>query len=116
MTSVVAAALLLLYPASFMPWAVVVLCAFWGMAATAFNVAFQAETIRATSVGAATVAMSIFSGIFNLGIGCGTWLGGEVCERVSMSCVGFAGGVIAVCAAVYCAKIVVPLMGVRAEK
>lgn len=116
MTSIVAAALLLLYPASFVPWAVVVLCAFWGMAATAFNVAFQAETIRATSVGAATVAMSIFSGIFNLGIGCGTWLGGEVCERVSMSSIGFAGGVIAVCAAVYCAKIVVPLMGMRAEK
>ena len=41
----VAAALLLLYPVSKAHMAVVVLCAFWGMAVMAFNVTFQSEII-----------------------------------------------------------------------
>ena len=37
-----------------------------------FNVAFQAELIKYTQADSSAVAMSIFSGLFNLGIGTGT--------------------------------------------
>ena len=53
---------------------------------------------------ATAVAMSIFSGIFNLGIGCGTLLGGAVCTYSSISRIGFAGGLVAVGAFFYCTR------------
>ena len=40
------------------------------------------------------MAMSIYSGIFNLGIGCGTLVGGMVCTYSSIANIGFAGGMI----------------------
>ena len=76
----VAVALLCLRVASISLYLVILVCVLWGMAVTAFNVAFQAETIKAVPEEASAVAMSLFSGIFNLGIGCGTWLGGTVCN------------------------------------
>ena len=76
----VAVALLCLRVASVSLYLVILVCVLWGMAVTAFNVAFQAETIKAVPEEASAVAMSLFSGIFNLGIGCGTWLGGTVCN------------------------------------
>lgn len=69
-------ALSLFYPLAGDLYAICALCVLWGMAATAFNVGLQAETIQVTTSAEAPVAMSIFSGIFNLGIGSGTWLGG----------------------------------------
>ena len=67
----------------------------WGICGTVFNVAFQAEVIRYAPAEAATVAMSIFSGLFNLGIGCGSALGGAVVEGASIAVVGFVGAAIA---------------------
>ena len=100
----IAGALLLLYPASFQTGAVILLCCFWGVAATAFNIVCQAEIIKHTQQEATAVAMSIFSGIFNLGIGCGTLLGGAVCTYSSISRIGFAGGLVAVGAFFYCTR------------
>ncbi len=59
--------------------AVVLLCAFWGMAVMAFNVTFQSEIITYAPAAASSVAMAIYSGIYNLGIGSGTWIGGSIC-------------------------------------
>lgn len=98
----IALPLLLLHLASGSLYAVILLCAVLGMAATAFNVSFQAELIQHTSLSAAAVAMSIFSGIFNLGIGSGTWLGGMISTYSSISYIGYAGGSIAAAASVYC--------------
>ncbi len=67
----------------------------WGICGTVFNVAFQAEVIRYSPADASTVAMSIFSGLFNLGIGCGSALGGAVVEEVSIAVVGFVGAAVA---------------------
>lgn len=93
-----ASCLLLLLPSTGAPAGPVVLCALWGMAATAFNVALQSEVISDTPQEATAVGMSIFSGIFNLGIGCGTLAGGAVCTYAGVSYVGFAGGLIALLA------------------
>lgn len=99
--------LLLLYPVSAYASMVIVLCALWGMAVTAFNVTFQAEIIQSASLNAAAVAMSIFSGIFNLGIGSGTWLGGIVSTYSSIAYIGYAGGAVAFIAFLYCVMILI---------
>ncbi len=89
-----AAALLLMYPCASTLWTVLLLCIFWGTSITACGVAFQAEIIDNTPQEGTAVAMSIYSGIFNLGIGCGTLVGGMVCTYSSIANIGFAGGVI----------------------
>ncbi len=93
-----AASLFLLWPLSGLTVAVVALCAMWGASATAFNVAMQSEVINVSSAESTSVAMSVFSGIFNLGIGLGALAGGVVCSSLSISWIGIAGGVIAVAA------------------
>ncbi len=105
----VAVALLCLRVASISLYLVILVCVLWGMAVTAFNVAFQAETIKAVPEEASAVAMSLFSGIFNLGIGCGTWLGGTVCNQLSIANIGYAGGIIGVLAVLYCVFRMIPL-------
>ena len=102
-----AAALLLLYPVSKAHMAVVLLCAFWGMA---FNVTFQSEIITYAPAAASSVAMAIYSGIYNLGIGSGTWIGGSICTHLSISYIGMVGGVIAVVAALLCIFVVIKYM------
>lgn len=109
-TSGVAVALLLLQAASVHPVAAMLLCAFWGMAATAFSVAFQAEIIKCAPQDATAVAMSVFSGIFNLGIGSGTLLGGFVCSHASISLIGYFGGAVGLAAASYCVFRLLKLM------
>lgn len=103
----IAIPLLLLHGASSNMYMVIFLCAVLGMAATAFNVAFQAEIIQHTSLSASAVAMSIFSGIFNLGIGGGTWFGGMIATYGSISYIGYAGGAIAAAAAAYCSCVLI---------
>lgn len=98
----VAAALLLLSPLAGMAVGPFAVCALWGVSATAFNVAAQAEIIRITSEGASPVAMSIFSGLFNVGIGTGSIVGGLVCDTAGVASVGLVGGVIAAAGALYC--------------
>ena len=57
-------------------------CILWGAMATAFNIAFQDNTIRFAPENATSIGMSIFSGIFNLGIGSGAYVGGLVVSTV----------------------------------
>ena len=82
--------------------AMVVVCVVWGAMATAFNIAFQDNTIRFASEDATSIAMSIFSGIFNLGIGCGAFVGGLVVTHCSLASVGYVGGCIGLVATIYC--------------
>lgn len=98
----VAASLLLLGTAGAASWAAFAVCALWGLSATAFNVAFQAEIIHDTPAHVSAVAMSIFSGLFNLGIGCGTWLGGQVVDGLGINLIGVVGGLVALAGFVVC--------------
>lgn len=93
--------LLVLLPVAQMSvWLLGLLCVMWGLAMTMFNIAFQNEIIIFAGKTQA-VAMSIYSGIFNLGIGMGAFVGGRVCESGHMASIGYVGGLIALCAAVY---------------
>ena len=105
----IAAALLLMHPASFTYGTAILLCIVWGLAITIFNLVFQAEIIRLAPQSTA-VAMSVYSGIYNVGIGGGALIGGIVCSDLSVAWIGYVGGTIAVVAAVYCFRKLLPLL------
>ena len=115
----VAVVLLLLYPVSINHYLLVLLCAIWGIFVTAFNVVGQAELLRTTTMSTSAVAMSIYSGIYNLGIGSGSYLGGLICTHASIAYIGFGGGAIVLLSFIYCAFFLIPAMchqQVEAEK
>lgn len=99
----VALMLILLYTVSFNHYLLTILCALWGIFVTAFNVVGQAELLRTTAVSESAVAMSIYSGIYNLGIGSGSYLGGLICTHLSIAYIGYGGGAIVLLSFIYCA-------------
>lgn len=104
----ISACLFLLYAASISIYSVLAVCVIWGIVVMAFSVTFQAEVIQAAGVSASAVAMSVFSGIFNLGIGSGTWIGGVVTTYSSIAYIGYVGGSIAAAAFVFCICYLIP--------
>ena len=85
------------------------MCIGWGLAITIFNLVFQSEIIRFAPKSTA-VAMSVYSGIYNLGIGSGALVGGIVCSDLSIAWIGYVGGTTAVVAAVYCLRKLLPIL------
>lgn len=99
----IAAALLLMAPAAAGgEVASCLVCVLWGLAASLFNVSFNAAVIKCAPEGASSVAMSIYSGLYNLGIGTGTWLGGMVTANAGIGLIGYVGGVLALVGLAYC--------------
>lgn len=96
-----ATCMLLIFPVSKSALAIIVLCVFWGLTSTTFNVSMQNEVINLTTPAQSAVAMSISSGIFNMGIGCGTYIGGLVCTHSSIANIGFVAGIVAVVGVLY---------------
>ena len=83
-------------------------CILWGMAMTIFNISFQNEIVTLFPSDSA-VPMSFYSGIFNLGIGAGAFVGGLAVDHGFIDEIGYIGGVIALCAATYCFFFYMPL-------
>ena len=110
----VAASLALMRLSAAAPVLVFAVCVAWGLCATAFNVAFQSQIIDFTSADAGAVAMSIFSGLFNLGIGCGTAIGGAVVARGAIGGIGYVGAGIAAVGVALAAATLFPAMQRRA--
>ena len=96
-----ATCMLLIFPVSKSALAIIVLCVFWGLTSTTYNVSMQNEVINLTTPAQSAVAMSISSGIFNMGIGCGTYIGGLVCTHSSIANIGFVAGIVAVVGVLY---------------
>lgn len=84
------------------------LCILWGMCLTIYNIAFQNEIVTLFPSDSA-VPMSFYSGIFNLGIGGGAMVGGFVVDAGHISFIGYVGGGIALCAAIFCFFAYLPL-------
>ena len=101
--------LLLLQAASFSIWSEFLLCVFWGLAINSYNLVFQSEIIRNAPQGTA-VAMSIYSGIYNVGIGTGALVGGAVCDGIGIQYIGYTGGAIVLIALAYGAKKLFPVL------
>ncbi len=103
-----ALSLLLMREAATVEVTVFVLCLFWGFAVTLYNLTFQSAIIAVAPTGTA-IAMSVFSGIYNVGIGSGALVGGVVCTHLTIGEIGYVGGGIALLATAFCLWRVVPV-------
>ena len=88
--------LFLLKPSAASMITLLLICIVWGTSSTAFNVACQSETMLATNENTNSVAMSIFSGIFNLGIELGSFIGGQTINLLNIQSIGYIAGIIAI--------------------
>lgn len=77
------------------------ICVVWGMSSTAFNVACQSETILVTNEQTSSIAMSIFSGIFNLGIGLGSFIGGQTINILNIQSIGYIASIIGILSVIF---------------
>ncbi len=93
-------ALLLLLPASGSETHLAVLSIFWGVAIMIIGLGMQVKVL-ALAPDATDVAMALFSGIFNIGIGAGALVGNQVSLQWSMSAIGYAGAIPAVAALIW---------------
>jgi len=92
--------LALLLPASASNINLTVLSMFWGIAMMVIGLGMQVKVL-ALAPDATDVAMSLFSGIFNIGIGAGALLGNQVSLHFSMSSIGLVGAIPALAALIW---------------
>lgn len=91
----------LMLPASQSAASICTILVLWGLSIEFFNLVFQASIIRFAPSGTAVV-MSVFSGIYNVGIGAGALAGGIVCSQASLSAVGLWAGAIGAISVLFC--------------
>ncbi|EBO6825992.1 sugar transporter [Salmonella enterica] len=92
--------LLLLLPAANSEAHLAILSIFWGIAIMVIGLGMQVKVL-ALAPDATDVAMALFSGIFNIGIGAGALVGNQVSLHWSMSAIGYIGALPACAALVW---------------
>ncbi|HCL5074197.1 TPA: sugar transporter [Salmonella enterica] len=92
--------LLLLLPAADSEAHLAILSIFWGIAIMVIGLGMQVKVL-ALAPDATDVAMALFSGIFNIGIGAGALVGNQVSLHWSMSAIGYTGAIPACAALVW---------------
>lgn len=91
-------------------WSAMLLCVFWGITFTIFGLVFQAVVIRLEPQ-STPIAMSIYSGIANVGIGNGALVGGWVCSIPAIEWIGYAGAVFAFLGGIICFAMIRRFLG-----
>jgi DHA1 family L-arabinose/isopropyl-beta-D-thiogalactopyranoside export protein-like MFS transporter len=94
------ACLLLLMPAADSEMHLAVLSVFWGVAIMIIGLGMQVKVL-ALAPDATDVAMALFSGIFNIGIGAGALVGNQISLHFSMASIGYIGAIPALAAFVW---------------
>ncbi|WNP32759.1 sugar transporter [Enterobacter kobei] len=92
--------LVLLLPAANSEMHLAVLSVFWGVAIMIIGLGMQVKVLS-LAPDATDVAMALFSGIFNIGIGAGALVGNQVSLHWSMSAIGYVGAVPALAALIW---------------
>ncbi|EDN6525238.1 sugar transporter [Salmonella enterica] len=92
--------LLLLLPEANSEAHLAILSIFWGIAIMVIGLGMQVKVL-ALAPDATDVAMALFSGIFNIGIGAGALVGNQVSLHWSMSAIGYIGAIPACTALVW---------------
>ncbi|THU05429.1 sugar transporter [Lampropedia puyangensis] len=89
-----AVCLLSLWASAWHAGSLLVLVALWGIVFICFALAMQARVLGLAS-DSTDVAMALYSGLFNVGIGAGALLGNQVGVHAGLSYIGVVGGAIA---------------------
>lgn len=84
-------------------------CLLWGLSINCFNISLQSCIIEYSPFGTA-IAMSIYSGIYNVGIGAGALVGGIVCSHIGIPFVGYVGGTVSLVSALFFLLTVTPVL------
>lgn len=92
--------LLLLLPASGSEMHLALLSLVWGVAIMIVGLGMQVKVL-ALAPDATDVAMALFSGIFNLGIGAGALVGNQISLHLSMASIGYLGAIPALAALIW---------------
>jgi DHA1 family L-arabinose/isopropyl-beta-D-thiogalactopyranoside export protein-like MFS transporter len=92
--------LVMMLPASGSEMHLAVLSVVWGIAIMIIGLGMQVKVL-ALAPDATDVAMSLFSGIFNIGIGAGALVGNQISLHWSMNVIGYAGAIPAIAALVW---------------
>lgn len=87
--------MLLLLPFAFSVWGIMAISVAWGIFIMIFGLVMQSKVLQLAS-DATDVAMSLYSGLYNVGIGGGALLGSIVGLNLGMKYIGVVGGIFAV--------------------
>ncbi|MEA4916390.1 MAG: hypothetical protein VB073_02520 [Proteiniphilum sp.] len=93
----VSISLSLMYSLGINTYTIFLLCIFWGITFMILNLVLQ-DTVMKVAPDATAVAVSIYSGIYNVGIGSGALVGGTVSTHAGTQYVGLVGFLISILA------------------
>ena len=84
--------MLLLNPSVALLMAACLVIFLWGFCYIAFSVSLQSVLLTESPEDATPITMSIYSGLFNVGIASGTLIGGGVMDSIGVGMIGYVGG------------------------
>ena len=91
----ISASLLLLKIAVHSLWVLMPLAIVWGTVITLLSMVLQSKVLE-NAADAPDIGVAIFSGVFNIGIGGGALLGGQMINHVGLANIPYVGAILAV--------------------